>query len=433
MDADRATRDLLRPLLATGRAFYIVGAVLVSIIVLYAFVYYLQFTEGHGVSGLSTPVGSSWGLYVATIIFLIGISHVGIGVSAATRLLNLERLRPYVRIAELLTMVCLPAAVIMIAMDIGRPERFIIYVMRYGRFQSPFVWSATVISAYLVASSIYLYLSMRRDIALCAKLASPRLRWFYRLLALGYEDTEEQRMLHERVLWWMAFIILPIMVSVHSVYGLIFGLQAARPGWFNPFMAPYFVLGAVVNGFATLVIVVVVVRKVFHWEEHLSLSALRDLGRFLCWVTLIYIYFSLAEYLTYSYGASLAERTVMHSVFAGESSLIIFWPAMALLAIGYLMLLFNQTVFHHQFTLWVTFVAAILIDVVLFGTRYLIVVPSLLHPLLPYPKGGYVPSLEEWLIVVGVLAVATAAYIAFLKVFPIIELPHSTPAEVKRR
>ncbi len=426
---DKVTLDLMRPVLVTGKAFYFLVALVVAMFGLYVYTFYTQFTQGHGVTGQSTPVGAVWGLYVASLVFFIGISHVGIGISAATRLLNLHYLKPYVRIAEVLTLVCLVAAVLIIVVDIGRPERFLINVLIYGRIQAPFVWSATVISVYLVASLVYLYLSMRRDIALSADLA-PKWGRFYKLLALGYEDTEEQRRLHERTLWWLALVLIPVMVAVHSVYGLIFGLHAARAGWFNPFMAPYFVLGALVNGFATLVIVAALIRKLFGWQQYLPVQAIRNVGRFLCWMTLLYIYFSMAEYLTYVYSPLAGEASVARSLFFGEFS-IIFWPTMAILVIGYLILFFNQTVFRHQFTLWVTVAGAVLIDIVLFSTRYLIVVPSLMRPALPFPTGTYTPTLYEWAAVIGVLGFAIGAYALFMKVFPIIELPLPDELEAK--
>jgi molybdopterin-containing oxidoreductase family membrane subunit len=300
--------------------------------------------------------------------------------------------------------------------------------MRYGRITAPFVWSATVISTYFFASTVYLYLSMRRDIALSAQYAPEKRRWFYRLLALGYRDTEEERRLHERVLWWMAVILIPVMVSVHSVYGLVFGMQSARPGWFNPFMAPYFVLGALVNGFATLVIVAALLRWLFKWEHHLPVKAIRNMGRFLCWMTLIYIYFSVAEYITYIYSPLAGEAVVASSLFTGVFRTV-FWPAMVTLAAGFLLLFFNQTVFHNQFRLRVTVLGAILINATLFVTRYLIVVPSLMRPLLPFPTGTYTPTAYEFAVVIGVFGFAIGAYALFMKVFPIVELPHAVESE----
>lgn len=92
----------------------------------------------------------------------------------------------------------------------------------YGRYHAPFVWSCTVITTYVVGGSVYLYLAMRRDLWICSGIA-PVKRRFFQIAALGYRDTPSSRARHNRVVWWLAVIILPIMVSVHSVYGYIFG------------------------------------------------------------------------------------------------------------------------------------------------------------------------------------------------------------------
>ncbi|MEW6374940.1 MAG: hypothetical protein AB1502_04020, partial [Thermodesulfobacteriota bacterium] len=139
-------------------------------------------------------------------------------------------------------------------------------------------------------------------------------------------------------------------------------------------------------------------------------------------MTLLYIYFTVAEYLTYSYTPPAGEAYVVQTVLVGEFSPI-FWPAMTALIIGFLMLLFNQTIFHHQFTLWITVAGATLINTVLFTTRYLIVIPSLLRPLLPFPSGVYTPTLYEWGAFLGVIGFVIGAYLVFLKIFPAIELP----------
>jgi molybdopterin-containing oxidoreductase family membrane subunit len=223
-------------------------------------IYVLQ-TVGHKIMGLGTK-GAIWGIIVANIIHLIGISHVGIAISATVRIMNLERYKPLARIAELVTLVSMTAAVMNIGLDLGHIERFIVNVVLYGRIHSPLVWSMTVISTYIVGSCVYLYVAMRRDLCIASN-ELPRRRWLYRILSIGYVDTPEVRERHNRTAWWCAVIILPIMVSVHSVYGYIFGMQGGRPGWFNPIMAPYFVLGAIVSGFSAMIIIAWIVRLVF--------------------------------------------------------------------------------------------------------------------------------------------------------------------------
>jgi Ni/Fe-hydrogenase subunit HybB-like protein len=59
--------------------------------------------------------------------------------------------------------------------------------------------------------------------------------------------------------------------------------------------------------------------------------------------------------------------------------------------------------------------------VALWVKRFTIVVPSLLNPPL-YPTGIYTPTMTEASIMLGTFWMATLLYLAFLKLFPIIEL-----------
>jgi len=429
MDELRA-KMLLRPLVRTGRAFYAWVAALLAANGWFVYNFLVQLREGHIVTGLGSPQGAIWGIIVANIVNLIGISHVGIAISAVVRVMKLEQYKPLARIAELVTLVALTTAVVNIALDVGRPDRFIINVVYYGRWHSPFVWSMTVITTYFLASTVYLYLAMRRDLAICAQ-ELPGRSWLYRFLAQGYSDTEEERKVHDRTLWWLAIIILPIMISVHSVYGYIFGLQAGRPGWYNPFQAPYFVLGAIVSGFSAIIIVAAVLRKVFCWEEHFPPRMFRGLGIVLGFVTLLYMYFMFSEYLTLQYAAPSAERAVSGELLIGRYARL-FWPTFILGMFVPFWILFVQGANPSISSVALTLTAAVPINIAMWIWRFLIVVPSFYHPFLPYKVATYQPSAVEWNLMTGSYAFAALLYTALLKILPVLEFPLEHRLAVER-
>lgn len=419
--ADRDLAVHVRPLLRTtwktwvvlvlsaaGAAWYFYGA------------FYLQFFHGHQITGQGTQ-GAMWGTIVANVVQLIGVSHVGIAISATVRILRLERYRQLARLAELVTLVSLTAAVCNIAGDVGRPDRFIYNVIMHGNYTGPFVWSASVITNYLVGSLVYLYLAMRRDIYLCSRIL-PRRRWLYRVLALGYADTPEERENHERTVFWCAVVILPIMVSVHSVYGFVFGLNPGRPGWFNPFQAPYFVLGAIVTGFSGIVVIAAAIRRIYGWEEFFPARMFKGLGIFLGFVTLLYLYFLFSEVLTGVYASPEAEREVFHDLLFGRFAAIV-WPA----TIGGMILpfwiLFIQGGNPRIQSPTVVVIAAAPIFVAMWCWRYLITVPSFFHPHLPYRLVEYHPTLFDWSLVLATYSFAVFFYTVLVKLLPIIELP----------
>jgi Ni/Fe-hydrogenase subunit HybB-like protein len=412
--------DLLRHLPLAGKGLWVSLLVLAlgASALFYGFAQ--QLLHGHAVTGQGSH-GVIWGIVVANIVNFIGISHVGIAISAVVRILQLRRYQQLARLAEFVTLAAITTAVMNIGMDVGRPERFVVNVMWYGRYHAPFVWSCTVITTYVVGSSVYLYLAMRRDLWVCSTKAPVR-QSLFRLMALGYHDTPASRARHNRVVWWLAVIILPIMVSVHSVYGYIFGLQAGRPGWYNPFQAPYFVLGAIVSGFSTVILVIAVLRKAFHWEELFAPRIFKGLGIFLGFVTLLYMYFLFSEWLTGMYASPEGERMVFRDLLLGRFS-VMTWSAVLGGMLLPFALLFFQGVNPRVCSIPLTVVAALLINIGLWTTRALIVVPTFYHPLLPWVVASYVPTFPEWCIVIGSFFMFALLLLILVKAFPVLELP----------
>jgi molybdopterin-containing oxidoreductase family membrane subunit len=420
-DTDNRSLELaLKPLLRTTTAFYVFMGVLSILLLFWLLAVAYQTMTGHGVQGLGTK-GAVWGIIVANIVHLIGISHVGIAISASVRIMRLKRYIPLARIAELVTLVSMTAAVMNITLDVGRPDRFLVNVVLHGRIHAPFVWSMTVISWYVVGSSVYLYLAMRRDLAICS-MVIPARRWLYRILSIGYNDSPGVRAIHDRTVWWCAVIILPIMVSVHSVYGWVFGLQPGRPGWFNPIMAPYFVLGAIASGFSAMIIVVAIIRKVYGWQEIIPDRTFKGLGIFLGFVTWLYMYFLFSELLTGQYAPPEADYALWNDVLWGRFAHVT-WPT---LIAGFFLpfwLLFIQGCNPRICSMPLTIGAAAFINAALWMIRFLIVVPTFYNPHLPYRIAVYTPTFVEIFVMLGTWLFAIFFFSILLKICPVVELP----------
>src|SRR3990172_8436953 len=173
---------LLRPILQTGKSFYLVAGALGAVAAWSIFAWLYQLTHGLGATGLTRPI--YWGLYITNFVFFIGISHAGTLISAILRLCHAEWRRAITRSAEVITVLVLFFGVGNVILDLGRPDR-VMLVLRHGHLRSPLLWDVISISTYLTASMIYLYLPMIPDIALLRDRVAKRRR-LYRLLALGW-------------------------------------------------------------------------------------------------------------------------------------------------------------------------------------------------------------------------------------------------------
>ncbi len=410
---------IFRSIFLAGPRFYVLVAVLLVIIAWAIYAYTRQLRLGLGVTGLNRPV--FWGLYLINFVFFIGISHAGTLVSAILRITGAEWRRPITRAAEAITVFSLVLGVANIIIDLGRVDRLWMLI-RYPHFESPLLWDVTSVSVYLTASVIYLYLPLVPDVAMLRdRLKDPSngrswRRWLYSKLALGWRGTQAQWHRLERAISVMAVLIIPIAVSVHTVVSWIFAMTL-QPTWHSTIFGPYFVVGAIFSGIATLIIVIAIIRKAFGLEAFLTPRHFNNLGLLLLTMTLFWFYFTFAEYLTEYYGAEPAPLSVVLAKITGEFS-----PAFLAMVFFCFVIPFVILAFPRTRTIAGTVAASILIDIGMWLERYSIVVPALTRPRLPYQFGLYIPTWVEWSIALGCLAVFVLLYIFFARVFPIISV-----------
>jgi Ni/Fe-hydrogenase subunit HybB-like protein len=408
------TRDaiLLAPIEHTGRGFYWTVAILCLGILWGAVAYLVQLNGGLGVTGLHQPV--SWGFYITNFVFFIGISHAGTLISAILRLSRAEWRRPITRMAEVITVMVLFIGAGQILVDLGRPDRML-NVIRHGRYQSPLLWDATSISAYLTASLVYLWLPMIPDIAILRDRLG-KWKLFYTVLAMGWQGTERQHKVLNRAIAVMAVLVIPIAVSVHTVVSFVFSMTL-QPMWHSTIFGPYFVVGAIFSGIAALIVAMLIFRKVYGLQGYLRPIHFRYLGQLLLVMSLLWFYFTFTEYLTGYYGGEVEEMKVFWGKFSGPFAPFFWGMVLANFVIPLLCLARLE-----RRTIGKVLTASLSVTVGMWLERFVIVVPTLSYPRLPFPEGIYAPTWVEWGEMAGSFALFALFYLLFTKVFPIISI-----------
>jgi len=160
-----------------------------------------------------------------------------------------------------------------------------------------------------------------------------------------------------------------------------------------------------------------IIRKVYHLEDYLKPVHFSNLGILLLVMSLIWAYFVIAEHLTSYYGAEPAEMTILWDKLFGRYAPVFWTMVIANFLIPVAILSFRKTR-----TVPGTVIASISVIIGMWLERYQIVVPTLVNPRLPYPRGLYFPSWVEWSILVGSFSIFILFYVLFTKFFPIISI-----------
>jgi molybdopterin-containing oxidoreductase family membrane subunit len=412
---ERLERTALAPVLGTSRWYYVWVAFLLMVIAWGIYAYSRQLHDGLIVTGMRDRI--SWGLYITTFVFFIGISHAGTLISAILRVSQARWRTPVTRMAEFITTVALICGAMFVIIDLGRPDR-VLNVIIYGRWQSPIIWDVLAITTYLTASIAYLFLPMIPDLALfrdrlAGRVAGWRIR-LYDLLSVRWQGTAAQWRYMGGAITTAMILIIPIAVSVHTVVSWIFAMTLREP-WNSTIFGAFFVAGAIFSGVGTLIIVMAVLRKVYHLEEYITEKHFVYLGYLMAAFALIMIYGNISEYLTTGYkmeeGAEFHFRQLFLEQFAG---FYWFYLIGGLIVPGLLILM--------PWTRNIRGVvaAAVLVVVAMWVERYFIVVAGFRVPLMPYEPSTYAPTWVELSVMAAGFALFALLITIFVKVFPIL-------------
>lgn len=410
---ERLIGKTTRPTLVTTYKYWVWLGLLIVITGNGVFQYWKQWQDGLYVTGMRDRI--SWGLYISAFVFFIGISHAGTLISAILRVSKASWRAPITRIAEFITAVALLVGASFVVIDMGRPER-IFNVYLHGRWQSPIMWDIMAITTYLTASIIYLYAPMIPDLALYRDRLADKvgaLRGFiYRTLALDWEGSPKQFRLLRKAITIMMLIIIPIAVSVHTVVSWIFSMTL-RAGWHTSIFGVLFVAGAIFSGVATLIIIMAILRRIYHWEEYLTQKHFLYLGYLLAAFGAFMVYVNINEYLTEGFNLEEEGAFAFRQLFL-EDFAIMFWFYIigGLLGPVVLMLIPKTRTIAGVVT------AAILVDIAMFVERYFIVVTGLRVPLMPYEPASYGPTFVEWSVFGAGLAIFALLITIAIKIFP---------------
>jgi Ni/Fe-hydrogenase subunit HybB-like protein len=414
--ADLSPEDIsiLKPLVSTSRNFFIIVSILAGILLLGVIAWVLQLKYGLGLTGLNQPV--FWGFYITNFVFFIGISHAGTLISAILRLARAEWRRAITRSAEVITVLVLIFGVANIILDLGRPDRML-KVITSGKLRSPLLWDVISISIYMTASAVYLFLPLIPDIALMRDKMKGRTRgFFYKILALNWQNTDKQWHTLEKAISIMAVVVIPIAVSVHTVVSYVFAMTI-QPMWHSTIFGPYFVTGAIFSGIAALIIAMYLIRRFYHLEAYLKPIHFNNLGLLLLLMSLLWFYFTFTENLTAFYGADPAHLKVFWAKLTGGYAPY-FWTMVLFCFVIPLAVLANKK----TRTVTGTMIASIFVIIGMWLERFTIVLPTLINPRLPYQRGIYHPSWIEFALMAACFATFILLYILFTKFFPIISI-----------
>jgi molybdopterin-containing oxidoreductase family membrane subunit len=334
----------------------------------------------------------SWGMYIFTFAFFIGLSAGGLIMASSAEVFGIKALRPLSRLGVLSAAACVAVAALMIIPDLGQPFR-VINIFIHPNWTSPLIWDILIITIYFVFSVVDLYVLQRH--------AAEPSRW-------------------RNVVRVLAYVGLPTAILLHSVTAWIFGLQIARSWWNTSLMAPLFVVSAVLSGTALVTLLALCAER--YGKIELAEDTRRWLRGFITVSLIIDLFFVGCDYITVLWGNVPADRSALNLVLPGGPWAWLFWVEWIVGGVVPLAFLVVPRLKKLPGALGL---ASILVIVGVYAFRIELVVLGFINPLTQYPPGNavgtynpqtssfqlvgrYHPTWIEYGIVIGLVALFAA-------------------------
>jgi Ni/Fe-hydrogenase subunit HybB-like protein len=417
------THDVCEPLTRKPSiAWWSAFLVAFSMFVLGAVAIVYQVSTGIGTWGLNNTVG--WAFDITNFVFWIGIGHAGTLISAILFLFRQKWRTSVNRSAEAMTIFAVMCAGIFPIIHMGRPW-LAFWVFPYPNmrgplwvnFRSPLVWDMFAISTYFTISLVFWYVGLVPDLAtLRDRTISKIKKKLYGFFSLGWNGSNKTWSRYETVYMLLAGLATPLVVSVHTIVSWDFATSVI-PGWHATIFPPYFVAGAVFSGFAMVLTLMLIVRKVMHLEEYITMHHIEAMCKVIIATAGIVSMAYMTEFFTAWYSGNEYERfTFINRAFGPYA-----WAYWIMFSCNVFVpqLLWSKKI---RTNLMFVFFIVIFINVGMWFERFVIIMTSLTRDYLPASWASYSPTTIELATMIGSFGLFFSLFLLFARILPMISI-----------
>lgn len=386
--------------------------------------------EGIGIWGLNKTVGWAWD--ITNFVWWVGIGHAGTLISAILLLFRQKWRMSINRAAEAMTIFAVICAASFPLAHMGRlwlgfywalplPNTF---GSLWVNFNSPLLWDVFAISTYFTVSLVFWYMGLIPDFAVirdrAVRMGNKTRATIYNALSFGWDGAAKTWMRYESVALILAGLSTPLVLSVHTIVSFDFATSVV-PGWHTTIFPPYFVAGAIFSGFAMVLTLLIVTRKVFKLEDYITIYHIELMNIVIIITGSIVGIAYITEFFVAWYGQVPAEFYAFYNRATGPYWWA-YWSMMTCNVISPQLFWFKKL----RTNIVATFILSIIVNIGMWFERFVIIVTSVHRDYLPSSWSMFYPTKYDVGEYVFTFGLFFTAFFLFAKFFPVINM-----AEVK--
>lgn len=291
---------------------------LLTLIAIGAGYYVQQLQQGIVITGMSDQV--SWGFYIANFTFMLGIAAAIILLLIPAYLFDREDVKPVVLVGHAIAVAAVFTAMLLVIVDLGRPDRMWHLLPLLGKFnlpQSMLAWDVVSLNGFLLLN-----------------LLIP----FYML----YRHYQGKQVTLKHI---FPFIMLTIIWAIFmlTVEALLFATNSGRPLWHSPMLGPRLLASALVIGSALFILVLQFLRHI--WRYPVQQSVINLLSNILLYALYVSLFMVMLELFIDFYNETTHAASLRYLFFGlhGYTSLVPWiWAGLILTIIAVSLLSLKQ-------------------------------------------------------------------------------------------
>jgi molybdopterin-containing oxidoreductase family membrane subunit len=291
----------------------------------------------------------------------------------------------------------------------------------WPQFKSPLLWDVFAVSTYFTVSLVFWYIGLVPDLASMRDRAKGKLRKLVLGVAsMGWTGANRHWRNYEKAYLLLAALATPLVLSVHSVVSFDFAVSIV-PGWHTTIFPPYFVAGAIFSGFAMVVTLLVIARKIYGVENIITVDHLEKMNIIILLTgTMVGFAYITEFFIAWYSGVQYEQYAFVNRMFGPYA-----WAYWTMMSCN---LFFPQFFWFKKLRRNITFmfIISIFVNIGMWFERFVITVTSLHRDYLPSSWDYYTPTVVDVLTFVGTFGLFFTLFLLFLRFMPMVAV-----AEVK--
>ena len=417
------TEDVCAPVEGKANKYWYIVFTLSVIVALWG-VGCILYTIGRGIGtwGLNTTVDWAWD--ITNFVWWVGIGHAGTLISAVLLLFRQKWRMAINRSAEAMTIFAVMMAALFPGIHMGRIWMgYWVFPLTntYGslwvNFNSPLLWDVFAISTYFSVSLVFWYIGLIPDFATIRDRAvKPIQKMAYSTLSFGWTGDVKAWIRFEEVSLVLAGLATPLVFSVHSIVSMDFATSVV-PGWHTTIFPPYFVAGAIFSGFAMVMTLLIIARKVLSLESYITIKHVEYMN------IVIVITGSMVgvAYLSELFISWYSGVEYEGYAFLNRATGPYWWAYWSMMTCNVVtpQLFWVKKI---RTSLVASFILSIFVNIGMWFERFVIIVTSLHRDYMPSNWSMFHPTFVDIGIFLGTIGIFFTLFLLFSRFFPVLAL-----------